>query len=233
MTSPELVDFLRSVDTPTVCNALEIVMGARTASGFTTEPVTALDPHLAPIVGYAVTATIAAAAPPEDDLAIVEQRRVDYYTMVGEAAARRPTVVVMQDTDARPGVGAFWGEVNVAIHRGLGLAGVMTNGSVRDLGEVDRDFQVLAGSVGPSHAHVHVTALGVPVTVLGLAVSPDDLVHADRHGGVVIRPEHRDALAAAIGQVVRDEAPVLAAARAEGFDVPTLLEVWAEKPDVH
>ena len=110
----------------------------------------------------------------------VRARRRDYYRMVADAVARRPSVVVIEDTDEPAGVGAFWGEVNVAVHLGLGVEGALTNGSMRDLGEVDEGFQILAGSIGPSHAHVRVTELDVPVTVLGLSIEPGALIHADR-----------------------------------------------------
>jgi regulator of RNase E activity RraA len=233
MNDIQLFEALGEVDTPTVCNALEIVMGGRTASGFTTRRVVPMDADLPPMVGYAVTAKLRASAPSEEHADGVLRRRLDYYRMVGEAAARQPTVVVIEDTDDPPGLGAFWGEVNVAMHLGLGVKGVLTNGSMRDLGDVDEGFQVLAGTIGPSHAHVHVTDLAVPVTVLGLGIAPGDLIHADRHGAVVIRPEHTQQLPQAIDDVKRNEAPILEAARAEGFDLPTLLQVWSDKDDVH
>ena len=186
MNDSQLFEALVEVDTPTVCNALEIVMERRTASGFTTRRVVPMDPGLPPMVGYAVTAKLRASAPSEEGADEVLGRRLDYYRMVGESAARQPTIVVIEDTDNPAGVGAFWGEVNVAIHLGIGLKGVLTNGSMRDLGDVDEGFQVLAGTIGPSHAHVHITDLAVPVTVLGLEIAPGDLIHGDRHGAVVM-----------------------------------------------
>ena len=92
---------------------------------------------------------------------------------------------------------------------------------------------MLAGTIGPSHAHVHVTDLAVPVTVHGLEIVPGDLIHADRHGAVVIRPEHAHLLPEAVSEVMRREAPILEAARTEGFDLATLLQVWSDKDDVH
>ena len=229
----QLFEALVEADTPTVCNALEIVMGGRTASGFTTRRVVPMDADLLPIVGYAVTAKLRASGPPEDRADEVLRRRLAYYRMVGEAAGREPTIVVIEDTDDPAGVGAFWGEVNVAIHLGLGVKGVLTNGSMRDLGDVDEGFQVLAGTIGPSHAHVHVTDLALPVSVLGLEIAPGDLIHADRHGAVVIRPEHAQQLPQAIDDLKRNEAPIIDAARAEGFDLATLLQLWSNKDDVH
>src|SRR4029079_17724484 len=46
---------LRQHDTPTICNALEHVMGGRTAEGFTKTPVVCADVTLPPIVGFAPT----------------------------------------------------------------------------------------------------------------------------------------------------------------------------------
>ena len=141
-------------------------------------------------------------------------------------------MVVIEDEDPEP-IGAFWGEVNVAIHKGLGLEGTLTNGLVRDLGAHDPGYQVVAGGIGPSHAFVHVTAIDCPVSVLGLAISPGDLVHADRHGAAVIPAYLIDKMPAAIDRVGRRERPILAAARRPGFDVAALAAVWGEAEDVH
>ena len=70
----------------------------------------------------------------------------------------QPTITVIQDLDPEPGFGAFWGEVNTAVHKGLGVLGCITNGSIRDLDMIATDFQLLAGMVAPSHAWVHVEA---------------------------------------------------------------------------
>jgi regulator of RNase E activity RraA len=228
---PALLASLRAVDTPTICNALEHVMGGRTAAGFTRAPFVATLPESPPMVGVVRTATIRCSAPADEPKDITRARRLAYYASVADGPG--PNVVVIEDEDPTPGLGAFWGEVNAAIHRGLGLAGAITNGSVRDLGALDPAFPILAGMVGPSHAFVHVTAFDVPVTVHGLAFRPGDIVHADRHGAVIIAPEHLAGLPAAIDLVARKEAPILAAARAPDFDVAKLIAAWGAAEDVH
>ena len=55
---------LAALDTPTVCNALEIVEPERRGFGYTTKPLVCAQPALAPIVGYARTARIRAKTPP-------------------------------------------------------------------------------------------------------------------------------------------------------------------------
>ena len=135
---------LRALDTPTICNALEIVPPARRGIGFTTKPLVCARPHLPPIVGYARTATIRAIHPAESDAKAMRQRRLDYYRHVSEGPA--PRIVLLEDLDAEPGYGAFWGEVNSNIHKGLGCLGVVTNGSIRDIPACAEGFQLLAGT---------------------------------------------------------------------------------------
>ena len=76
------------------------------------------------------------------------RRRLDYYDL---CRRRRPgpTIVVIEDLDPEPGFGAFWGEVNTAVHKGLGVLGCITNGSIRDLDMIATDFQLLAGMRRP------------------------------------------------------------------------------------
>jgi len=227
----ELLRLLRSVDTPTVCNAIEEVQGRRRNDGFTRAPVTCADPALPPIVGFARTAKIMASAPPRSPAAALRELRIAYYTYASTGPG--PTVSVIEDVDPTPGIGAFWGEVNSAIHRGLGITGCLTNGSFRDLGALAPGFQIIGGSIMPSHAFVHVTAIDCPVSVFGLVVRPGDLVHADRHGAVIIEADLIAHIARGIALTTRKEAPVLAAARSANFSVERLIAAWGEADDVH
>ena len=221
---------LRAVDTPTICNAIEAVEGARRGTGFTRHPVVAVDPALPPMVGYARTARIRAAEPPDLTPDRARAMRLEYYEYI---AGGGPTVVAIEDADWPQPVGAFWGEVNVAIHKGFGVAGAITNGLVRDLGMLDPGFQVLASAVGPSHAFVHLIEFDCPVNVFGLDVRPGDLVHADRHGAVVVDPATAPRLPEGIDLVLRKEKPILDAARGSDFSVEKLRQAWGAAEDVH
>lgn len=228
---PELVAILRSVDTPTICNAIELVAGGRRSHGFTRGAVICADPLLPPMVGFARTAVIRSAEPSAEPPAALRERRLAYYRYMAEGGG--PGIAVIEDRGEPKGLGAFWGEVNVALHKGLGLQGVITDGSIRDLGAIDGGFHLLAGSVSPSHAFVRVEAFDTPVTLFGLAIAPGDLIHADRHGAVLIEPGVERELPRAIDLVTRKEAPLLAAARAPGFGIDQLLTAWGQAEDVH
>ena len=62
---PELADLeaLRAFDTPTVCNALEVVAPDRRAFGFNRRPLVAPFPTAKPVVAFARTATIRSREP--------------------------------------------------------------------------------------------------------------------------------------------------------------------------
>ncbi|MEZ5649419.1 MAG: RraA family protein [Burkholderiaceae bacterium] len=215
---------IRAADTPSICNAIEVVHGRRGFQGFTRGTILAAQPALPAIFGVARTAVIAGRLPPDEPPEIVRQRRMDYYRYM--AHAPQPAVCVLQDDDYPDCVGAYWGEVNTAIHKGFGLQGALTNGVMRDLGDLEPGFQVLAGSIGPSHGWVHIRSFDTPVTVFGLTVHPGDVVHADRHGAVVIPPAVLPELPRALDTMREREALVLGPARSPGFDFDTFEAAW-------
>ena len=57
----------------------------------------------------------------------------------------------------------------------------------------DEDGVEGTGSIVPSHAYVHVVDFGIDVTVHGMAVRSGDLIHADRHGAIVVPVDKIDA----------------------------------------
>ena len=68
---------LRGLDTPTVCNALEICLPERRSFGFTTQHLHCVNPKLPPMVGYARTSTIRALRASTDDPTDQKQKRID------------------------------------------------------------------------------------------------------------------------------------------------------------
>ena len=218
-------------DTPTICNALEVVVPQRRGHGFTIRPLVAADPKLPPICGLARTGTIRAAIPAARSKEDARSMRIDWYEYVARAAL--PTVVVIQDLDDTPGTGAFWGEVQSNVHKALNCLGGVTNGSIRDLDMLAPGFQLLAGAVNPSHAYVHTVAFGQEVTVHGMHVAHEDVVHADRHGAVVIPHDAVRKIPAAIELLVRREKVILDMCRDPGFSVAKLREALQKADEIH
>ncbi len=214
---------LRALDTPTVCNALEVVSPKRRGHGYTVRPFFCPRPELGSIVGYARTATIRSMQAPESSAAEATEARLRYYEHIGEGPG--PTITVIEDLDAIPGYGAWWGEVNTNIHKGLGSVGVITNGSIRDLDDAAEGFAMLAGMSGPSHAWVRVEEHAVTVTVHGMTVNPGDLIHADQHGAVVVPVEVADQVPAAAAKIAAAERVLIEASGKPDFSPAKLREL--------
>src|ERR1700738_4816200 len=153
------LEALRAFDTPTICNALELVAPARRAVGFTLRPRCAAFPEMKPVVALARTAIIRSREPHPRSREEAKEVRLGYYQHIADAPL--PSTAGIQDIDGPDaGFGAFWGEVQTHAHKGLGCAGVITDGSVRDLEAMAPDFLVLAGSLMPSPPFVHLVDYG-------------------------------------------------------------------------
>jgi regulator of RNase E activity RraA len=224
--SEELLALLRQVDTPTVCNAIEVAQGKRGFNCFTRGTMQHSRPGDPAIVGFARTAKISGLAAPKEPSDVIRARRMAYFRSMD--GGNGPTVAVVEDVDFPNCIAGWWGEVHVAVHKGLGMSGAVTNGVVRDLDVMDEGFPVLAGSVGPSHGFVHVLKIGDPVEVMNMSVCQGDLIHADRHGALVIPTDVVSLLKNAIEKVIDSEAIVLVPAREPGFNIEKLEEVWAQ-----
>jgi regulator of RNase E activity RraA len=232
MLDAKLLDTLRTFDTPTICNALEIVAPERRLTGFTVRPLVCPFPDLPPMVGYAKTATIRATHANELVGGKARDQRVAYYEYM--ASAPTPSICIIQDLDGGDiGFGAFWGEVQSTVHKALGLQGVITDGCIRDIPQWAPGFQALAGSVAPSHAHVHLAGFGQEVRVAGMLVRSGDLVHADRHGAVIIPEAAAAKIPAACDLLARKEAVVLDLARKPGFTVAKLRDALQKMDEIH
>jgi len=205
-------EFLQSIDAPTVCNIVEMVAPERRGHGYTTRHLFCPFPDLPPIVGFAKTVTAKA----RDKVAAGDYmaKRMDYLDYV--ASEPRPSIAVIEDLDDEVGYGAFWGEVQSNIHKALGCLGVVTNGSIRDIPMIAPGFQMLAGSLSPSHAYTHVEDFGIPVTVHGMKVNSGDLIHADQHGAIVVPLDIIDKLKAALDDINAREARIIKAAKEVG-----------------
>src|SRR5260370_23967615 len=132
-------------------------------------------------------------------------------------------MVVIEDLDGEhAGYGAFWGEVQSNVHKALGCLGTVTNGSIGAIPQIPEGFQMLAGSIGPSHAYVHVVEFGGAVNVHGMAARSGDLVHAHRHGAGVVPVGKISAMMAAADALTKREARIIAAARAPNARVSTI-----------
>ena len=208
---------LRAWPTPAISNAIETFDVRPRNQGFMLG-IKCIFPDLGPMVGYACTATMIA-----DQPATGKDRGATQAHWDNILATPAPRVAVIHDLDQPRCIGSLWGEVNANVHRALGCLGVVTDGGVRDLDEVhELGFRFFAADVIPSHAYVHIVDSGNPVKVGGLVVSNGDLIHADKHGVVVIPHEIAREVPAACQKVEDRERRTINFCKSPDFNVEAL-----------
>jgi 4-hydroxy-4-methyl-2-oxoglutarate aldolase len=177
--TPDELEALRRWPTPAISNAIELFNIKPRNEGSMLSEIKCAFPEMKPMIGYAATAVITAESS--------EGRRVsapEWWEVIRKTP--EPRIAVMHDID-RPVIGSFWGEVNANIHEALGCAGTVTDGSVRDLDEVEElGFHFFSSCITVSHAYVHLIDVGIPIKVGGLLVKPGDLIMGDKHGVIAI-----------------------------------------------
>ena len=223
----EIFKILIKYDTPTICNALEILDPNSQKTGYTKEDFFCLNKSLPPIIGFVGTAKIYSN---DENKHITANSRTKYYRYMNEGIL--PKICIVEDTNVNP-VGCFWGEVQTNIHKKLKFKGVITNGSIRDLDDVASNFQILAGSVLPSHSYVKLKSLGKPVKIYKQQFKHNDIVHADKHGAVKIPINYIEKLPIAINQVFKNEKPILDLCKNKKFSLKKLEDILNKKNKYH
>jgi 4-hydroxy-4-methyl-2-oxoglutarate aldolase len=217
-----VLDRLRAFTSPSVANAIEVFNVRPRNEGFMRPEIRCIFPKLGVMVGYAVTIKIRAVSPGAGGAAV--HPSVHWEKILQVPA---PRVVVVEDLDDPPGLGSFWGEVNANVHRALGCIGVVTNGGVRDLEEVEAlRFHFFARHISVSHAYVHIVEAGTPVRVGGLTVGPGDLLHGDRHGVTTIPLDLAAKIPEGVKVVDTMERQIINYSQSPEFTVEGLTTLW-------
>jgi len=184
-------------NTPTVYNGWEQVTKNPNYGRecFNLEPIQDHSPEMGPMVGYAVTVKIH-----PGDVGIVEKYgasgRKGMWSFMASLPTEIPKIVVVEDL-AKPAIyGSMWGEVNATFFKSVGALGCITDGGVRDLDEMKNvGFHAMSRGVTISHSYgVPPIEWDVPVSAFGVTVRPGQLIHADKHGFLVVPEEDEENL---------------------------------------
>jgi 4-hydroxy-4-methyl-2-oxoglutarate aldolase len=217
--SPVDLERLRAFDSCTVSNALERLQVRLRNEGFLSGVARCQFPELPPMVGYAATARVRTASPPMSQRCYYD--RMDWWAYV--ASLPEPRIMVLQDVDHSPGLGAFVGEIHATIGLALNCIGCVTNGAVRDLPAVEAlGFQMYAGNTSVSHAYAHIAEFGEPVEVDGLKISSGDLLHGDRHGVLTIPLSVAAEVPQEASKILKEERELLRFCRSPHFSLTEL-----------
>jgi 4-hydroxy-4-methyl-2-oxoglutarate aldolase len=218
LTPSQLTEF-RALSTCVVASAIETFDVRLHNKGFTDSTVQCMFPELPAAVGYAATARIRSSDPPMEGRSYYD--RGAWWDSLVKVPA--PRVVVVEDVDSTPGLGAFIGAVHANILLALGCVAVVTNGGVRGLPDVRHSrLQVFAGNVSVSHAYAHVFDFGGTVEIAGLTVHPGDLIHGDLHGVQTIPHEIAGLVPGKAMEIVKARKELIAFCHSIDFSIAKL-----------
>ncbi len=189
--SPAALLKLKRWNSCTIANALEQLTPADPRSLVNLEETRDFMPEMGPMVGIAMTVVITGGDPAARHTNPENFARYREYL----ASQPGPKIVVVQDLDRPACYGSIWGEVGANIARTLDCVGTITDGAIRDLDEMkNAGFKALARRLAVSHAHTWPVRWGCEVAVFGTRIRPGQLIHADKHGFIVIPDEAQSQL---------------------------------------
>lgn len=222
--SSHWIDYLKSVDAPTLSNAIELLKLRPHSDGFTPCEIRCLFPEFGRMCGYAVTAQVETVTSSEP-FEIGEF--LELYQLVAQSP--KPAVIAFQEIGGFPERAAHSGEVMASIFARLGAVGLVSDSAVRDLPEVRRlKFHYFARGSVVSHANFRIARVGTPVQIHGLTVKTGDLLHGDENGVLLIPPGIEDTLPAMVESVRTREGKLLDYVRSEEFTLAGLRSMVVE-----
>jgi len=219
--TPPYLEELRALSTCVVASAIETFDVRLRNKGFSDSRLHCIFPELPAAVGYAATARLRAADPPMEGHTYYDHG--DWWNSLLKIPA--PRIVVIEDADSRPGLGAFIGEVHANVLLALGCVAVVTNGAVRDLPEVRKSgLQMFAGNVSLSHAYAHVFDFGRTVEIAGLTVQPGDLIQGDLHGVQTIPREIAARVPEKAREIMKARKELIGVCRSKDFSIAEFIQ---------
>jgi len=221
----DIISFLKTIDTPTVCNAIELLEVRPGSENFTSNKIKCLYPELGPMAGYAVTVqieTVTKMAPRDPAVTMKLYEAVE--------ASPKPVVVVIQEIGGYREFASHSGDVMTTLLQNFGAIGLVTDCNVRDFNEVKQlGFHTFAAGTSPSHVYCRIADVGMPVQVHGMTVRPGDIIHGDINGLVQVPMERIEELPEKIAHVRKTEQDLIARIKAGGFTLDDLRELLFKK----
>ncbi len=213
-----VIDYLKTIDSPTLSNAIETLQIQPRHAGFTPLQIRCLFPELGRLCGYAVTAQVETVT----QLHATEERTfLELFQAVEDSP--KPAVVAFQEIGAHGDYAAHCGEVMATAFTRLGAVGLVTDCGVRDVPEVrNLHFHYFGRGTVVSHASFKLVRVGVPIQIFGLEIKPGDLLHGDENGLMKIPQAGLAGIERAVEQVRAREKRLMEFMRGPEFTIEKL-----------
>ena len=220
--SPEQLHTLAGIDSPTIANAIEAFKVRDPTAGYASMDLRCQFPHLASMVGYALTVTADSTSP----LPKAQTKEVELFRAV--EAALKPVIVVIKDVGPDRARSCHAGDNLASIFQRLGAVGMITDGGVRDIdgiGQRAPGFQVFTPGLVVSHGVPTFLEIGPIVSVCGLTIRPGDLLHGDRNGLLVVPIDWVDRVTAQAQAILEKEQRLIEYIKGASFSLDGLIDL--------
>ena len=194
MLSQQQLDELRAIDSPTIANAIEYFAVRPRVSGYCGANVRCLTPNAGSMLGYAVTCKGDSTTEDKD-----RREHTDLYRAIAGWQPLPVVVVIGDDGDpSRIHLSCHAGEMMATTMKRVGAVGLVTDGGLRDMREINAlgGFHYFGRGLVVAHGRPCIYDIGATVTIDGMEVRPGDLLHGDENGITVIPAEIADKIAA-------------------------------------
>jgi 4-hydroxy-4-methyl-2-oxoglutarate aldolase len=206
--SPAQLDELRAIDSPTIANAIEYFGVRPRVAGYCGSNVRCLTPDAGFMLGYAVTCHGDSTTEDKDI-----REHTALYAAIAEIQPLPAVVVIGDDGDpSRLHLACHAGEMMATTMKRVGAVGLVTNGGLRDIREINAlgGFHYYGRGLVVAHGRPSIYGVGSVVNIDGMEVHPGDLLHGDENGVVVIPAEIAAQVAAKAKEHREDEQKRLA-----------------------
>jgi 4-hydroxy-4-methyl-2-oxoglutarate aldolase len=215
--SHEQLSILRRIDSPTIANAIETFNVRPRVAGYVGYDIRCQFPALPPTVGYALTCTV--------DSTTEGRQGIGFNTLYERLkSAPKPAIVVMQDVGTDRVHSCHAGEVMSTTMKHLGAIGILTDGGLRDVKEVQAlgNFQYFCAGLVVAHGNPICVSVGDEVMISGMRVCSGDLLHGDINGILHIPDECAQQVAEAAHQIWEREEEAMRRVLRSDIDGDTL-----------
>jgi 4-hydroxy-4-methyl-2-oxoglutarate aldolase len=185
--TPEELAALRAIDSPTIANAIEYFSVRPRVAGYCGTNVRNLTPEAGVMLGYAVTC--------RGDSTTEDKDRREHTELYRAILAQQPlpaVVVIGDDGDAsRIHLSCHAGEMMATTMKRVGAVGLVTDGGLRDIREINAlgGFHYYGRGLVVAHGRPCIYDVGATVNIDGMEVRPGDLLHGDENGITIIPAE--------------------------------------------
>jgi regulator of RNase E activity RraA len=185
--TPQQLDELRAIDSPTIANAIEHFKVRPRVAGYAGAGLRCLIPNMGTMLGYAVTCKGDSTTEGKD-----RRDHADLYRAITSIQPLPAVVVIGDDGDpSRLDLSCHAGEMMATTMKRVGAIGLITNGGIRDIKEVTAlgNFHYFGRGLVVAHGQPCIYDVGATVNICGMEVRPGDLLHGDENGVTVVPAE--------------------------------------------